>query len=54
MLNDAVFILQSRAQAATELLQELNTDVSGNFVEEVRVNVNKTYCIFTFNKYTAE
>ncbi len=54
MLNDAVLILQSRAQAATELLQELNTDVSGNFVEEVRVNVNKTYCIFTFNKYTAE
>ncbi|XP_062845507.1 NEDD8-activating enzyme E1 regulatory subunit isoform X2 [Trichomycterus rosablanca] len=25
---------KSRAQAATELLQELNTDVSGNFVEE--------------------
>uniref|UniRef100_A0A8C8JAM2 NEDD8-activating enzyme E1 regulatory subunit n=1 Tax=Oncorhynchus tshawytscha TaxID=74940 RepID=A0A8C8JAM2_ONCTS len=30
--NDVVF--QNRAQAATELLQELNTDVSGNFVEE--------------------
>uniref|UniRef100_A0A673A857 NEDD8-activating enzyme E1 regulatory subunit n=1 Tax=Sphaeramia orbicularis TaxID=375764 RepID=A0A673A857_9TELE len=29
------FILQNRAQAATELLQELNSDVSGNFVEEV-------------------
>uniref|UniRef100_A0A673AA70 NEDD8-activating enzyme E1 regulatory subunit n=1 Tax=Sphaeramia orbicularis TaxID=375764 RepID=A0A673AA70_9TELE len=28
------FILQNRAQAATELLQELNSDVSGNFVEE--------------------
>lgn len=27
--------LQNRAQAATELLQELNSDVSGNFVEEV-------------------
>lgn len=26
---------QSRAQSATELLQELNNDVSGNFVEEV-------------------
>lgn len=30
-----VFMLQNRAQAATELLQELNSDVSGNFVEEV-------------------
>lgn len=29
------FMLQNRAQAATELLQELNSDVSGNFVEEV-------------------
>uniref|UniRef100_A0A667XB90 NEDD8-activating enzyme E1 regulatory subunit n=1 Tax=Myripristis murdjan TaxID=586833 RepID=A0A667XB90_9TELE len=28
------FMLQNRAQAATELLQELNSDVSGNFVEE--------------------
>uniref|UniRef100_A0A672GYC1 NEDD8-activating enzyme E1 regulatory subunit n=1 Tax=Salarias fasciatus TaxID=181472 RepID=A0A672GYC1_SALFA len=28
------FTLQNRAQAATELLQELNSDVSGNFVEE--------------------
>uniref|UniRef100_A0A4W6CJA7 NEDD8-activating enzyme E1 regulatory subunit n=1 Tax=Lates calcarifer TaxID=8187 RepID=A0A4W6CJA7_LATCA len=27
-------MLQNRAQAATELLQELNSDVSGNFVEE--------------------
>uniref|UniRef100_A0AAY4AZ45 NEDD8-activating enzyme E1 regulatory subunit n=1 Tax=Denticeps clupeoides TaxID=299321 RepID=A0AAY4AZ45_9TELE len=27
---------KNRAQAATELLQELNSDVSGNFVEEVR------------------
>uniref|UniRef100_A0A8C7DVG3 NEDD8-activating enzyme E1 regulatory subunit n=1 Tax=Oncorhynchus kisutch TaxID=8019 RepID=A0A8C7DVG3_ONCKI len=27
-------VFQNRAQAATELLQELNTDVSGNFVEE--------------------
>jgi len=26
---------QNRAQSATELLQELNSDVSGNFVEEV-------------------
>ncbi|MEQ2246331.1 NEDD8-activating enzyme E1 regulatory subunit [Ilyodon furcidens] len=26
---------KNRAQAATELLQELNSDVSGNFVEEV-------------------
>lgn len=26
---------QNRAQSATELLQELNNDVSGNFVEEV-------------------
>lgn len=26
---------QSRAQSATELLQELNNDVSGNVVEEV-------------------
>lgn len=34
-------ILQNRAQAATELLQELNSDVSGNFVEEVSVNVIK-------------
>lgn len=30
-----VLLLQNRAQAATELLQELNSDVSGNFVEEV-------------------
>lgn len=32
-----IFIVpkQSRAQSATELLQELNNDVSGNFVEEV-------------------
>uniref|UniRef100_A0A8D3D1Z1 NEDD8-activating enzyme E1 regulatory subunit n=1 Tax=Scophthalmus maximus TaxID=52904 RepID=A0A8D3D1Z1_SCOMX len=28
------FMLQNRAQAATELLQEMNSDVSGNFVEE--------------------
>lgn len=28
---------QSRAKAATELLSELNDDVSGDFVEEVRV-----------------
>lgn len=48
MLNDVVLILQSRAQAATELLQELNSDVSGNFVEEVSVNVNKTFCFFYF------
>uniref|UniRef100_A0A3Q3F4Y1 NEDD8-activating enzyme E1 regulatory subunit n=1 Tax=Labrus bergylta TaxID=56723 RepID=A0A3Q3F4Y1_9LABR len=27
-------VLQNRAQAATELLQELNSDVSGNFFEE--------------------
>jgi hypothetical protein len=27
---------QSRAQVATELLAELNDDVTGNFVEEVR------------------
>lgn len=32
-----LFVLQNRAQAATELLQELNSDVSGNFVEEVGV-----------------
>lgn len=32
-----VFVLQNRAQAATELLQELNSDVSGNFVEEVGI-----------------
>uniref|UniRef100_A0A8C7DSW8 NEDD8-activating enzyme E1 regulatory subunit n=1 Tax=Oncorhynchus kisutch TaxID=8019 RepID=A0A8C7DSW8_ONCKI len=31
---------RNRAQAATELLQELNTDVSGNFVEEV--------CVFNY------
>lgn len=30
-----MLMLQNRAQAATELLQELNSDVSGNFVEEV-------------------
>lgn len=30
-------MLQNRAQAATELLQELNSDVSGNFVEEVGI-----------------
>lgn len=32
-----VFILvkQNRGQSATELLQELNNDVSGNYVEEV-------------------
>lgn len=36
-----MLILQNRAQAATELLQELNSDVSGNFVEEVSVNVIK-------------
>jgi len=28
--------LQSRAKFATELLSELNNDVSGDFVEEVR------------------
>uniref|UniRef100_A0A3Q2D3G3 NEDD8-activating enzyme E1 regulatory subunit n=1 Tax=Cyprinodon variegatus TaxID=28743 RepID=A0A3Q2D3G3_CYPVA len=32
--NKLTFLLQNRAQAATELLQELNSDVSGNFVEE--------------------
>ncbi len=32
-----MFMLQNRAQAATELLQELNSDVSGNFVEEVGI-----------------
>lgn len=32
-----LFLLQNRAQAATELLQELNSDVSGNFVEEVGI-----------------
>ena len=32
-----IFIFQNRAQTATELLQELNSDVSGNFVEEVRL-----------------
>uniref|UniRef100_A0A8C7WF51 NEDD8-activating enzyme E1 regulatory subunit n=1 Tax=Oncorhynchus mykiss TaxID=8022 RepID=A0A8C7WF51_ONCMY len=49
---------RNRAQAATELLQELNTDVSGNFVEEsyevtssmktfsCRVNYN---CLFYFH-----
>uniref|UniRef100_A0A8C1ZJN8 NEDD8-activating enzyme E1 regulatory subunit n=1 Tax=Cyprinus carpio TaxID=7962 RepID=A0A8C1ZJN8_CYPCA len=40
---------KNRAQAATELLQELNGDVSGNFVEEVSVNVNQAYCSFTFS-----
>lgn len=35
-----VAMLQNRAQAATELLQELNSDVSGNFVEEVGINVD--------------
>lgn len=34
-----MFILQNRAQAATELLQELNSDVSGNFVEEVGISL---------------
>ena len=29
------FTLQSRAQVATELLLELNEDVSGDYVEEV-------------------
>lgn len=32
-----VCVLQNRAQAVTELLQELNSDVSGHFAEEVRV-----------------
>uniref|UniRef100_A0A8C9XVB3 NEDD8-activating enzyme E1 regulatory subunit n=1 Tax=Sander lucioperca TaxID=283035 RepID=A0A8C9XVB3_SANLU len=32
--EDFLCTLQNRAQAATELLQELNSDVSGNFVEE--------------------
>lgn len=35
-------VFQNRAQAATELLQELNTDVSGNFVEEV--------CVFNYEQ----
>lgn len=30
-----IALKQSRAQSAMELLQELNSDVSGNFVEEV-------------------
>lgn len=30
-----IVLKQNRAQSATELLQELNNDVSGNFVEEV-------------------
>lgn len=35
-LNVVLIVLkQNRAQSATELLQELNSDVSGNFVEEV-------------------
>lgn len=35
-LSVALIVLrQNRAQSATELLQELNNDVSGNFVEEV-------------------
>lgn len=38
-LYKLLFILisleQNRAQSAMELLQELNSDVSGNFVEEV-------------------
>lgn len=35
-LNIVLIVLkQNRAQSATELLQELNNDVSGNFVEEV-------------------
>lgn len=33
-------MLQNRAQAATELLQELNSDVSGNFVEEVGITLD--------------
>lgn len=37
-----MFILQNRAQAATELLQELNGDVSGNFVEEVGISLAVT------------
>lgn len=53
MLNDVVLILQNRAQAATELLQELNSDVSGNFVEEVSVNVIRTYCCFIFSIHMA-
>lgn len=36
---DFSFLLQNRAQAATELLQELNSDVSGNFVEEVGTGI---------------
>lgn len=30
-----IALKQNRAQSAMELLQELNSDVSGNFVEEV-------------------
>ena len=30
---------QSRAKAATELLSELNDDVSGNYVEEVSIGL---------------
>ena len=35
LMTACVCVFQNRAQAATELLQELNSDVSGNFVEEV-------------------
>lgn len=42
--NAAVcFVWQNRAQCTTELLQELNNEVSGNFVEEVCI---KHFCIF--------
>lgn len=44
-------MLQNRAQAATELLQELNGDVSGNFVEEVGIVQVLTLCHRCFNKY---
>uniref|UniRef100_A0A8B9H3V8 NEDD8-activating enzyme E1 regulatory subunit n=1 Tax=Astyanax mexicanus TaxID=7994 RepID=A0A8B9H3V8_ASTMX len=43
-----VCVLQNRAQAATEFLQELNSDVSGNFVEEV--TTSELIIIITFKK----
>lgn len=52
-----VFPLQNRAQAATELLQELNSDVSGNFVEEVGIICALTWCyrnVVRFNVTVSE
>lgn len=38
---------QNRAQSAMELLQELNSDVSGNFVEEVCIPKSVLWVCYT-------